>query len=180
MCILHTNVSTGKVNCIRDSSLKQQDVGWTANLKLKAWEGINVSTNSGRLWTPRSLLFYEQLVLVSVASFRWLKSTFRLRLVLTSMVLLLYAFIRCADVTVNILSMSPGVYRTSQQILTYFLHAAQSFLRSSLVFNWSRKSPHFMEPEGSLSHSQVPATCHYPLPARSSPYPHILLPEYPS
>ena len=28
-----------------------------------------------------------------------------------------------------------------------------------------------MEPEGSLPHSQVPATCPYPKPARSSPYP---------
>ena len=37
-----------------------------------------------------------------------------------------------------------------------------------------------MEPEGSLLHSQVPATCPYPEPAGSSPYPHIPLPEYPS
>jgi len=37
-----------------------------------------------------------------------------------------------------------------------------------------------MEPEGSLPHSQVLATCPYPEPARSSPYPHILLPEDPS
>ena len=37
-----------------------------------------------------------------------------------------------------------------------------------------------MEPEGSLPHSQVPATCPYPEPARSSPYPHIPLPEDPS
>ena len=29
-----------------------------------------------------------------------------------------------------------------------------------------------MEPEGSLPHSQVPATSPYPEPARSSPYPH--------
>ena len=28
-----------------------------------------------------------------------------------------------------------------------------------------------MEPEGSLPHSQVPATCPYPVPAQSSPYP---------
>jgi len=34
-----------------------------------------------------------------------------------------------------------------------------------------------MEPEGSLPHSQVSATCPYPEPARSSPYPHIPLPE---
>jgi len=34
-----------------------------------------------------------------------------------------------------------------------------------------------MEPEGSLPHSQVPATCPYPEPPRSSLYPHIPLPE---
>ena len=34
-----------------------------------------------------------------------------------------------------------------------------------------------MEPEGSLPQSQVPTTCPYPEPARSSPHPHILLPE---
>ena len=43
-----------------------------------------------------------------------------------------------------------------------------------------RNSPHFMEPEGSLPHSQVPATCPYPEPARSSPCPHIALSEHPS
>ena len=32
-----------------------------------------------------------------------------------------------------------------------------------------------MEPERSLPHPQVPATCPYPEPARSSPYPHISL-----
>jgi len=37
-----------------------------------------------------------------------------------------------------------------------------------------------MEPEGSLPHSQVLATCPYPEPARSSPYPHLPLPEDPS
>jgi hypothetical protein len=39
-----------------------------------------------------------------------------------------------------------------------------------------------MEPEaeGSLTHTQVPATCPYPEPAESSPYPHIPNPEYPS
>ena len=37
-----------------------------------------------------------------------------------------------------------------------------------------------MEPEGSSPHSQVPATCPYPEPARSSPSPHISLPEDPS
>jgi hypothetical protein len=37
-----------------------------------------------------------------------------------------------------------------------------------------------MEPQGSLPHSQVPATCPYPKPARSGPYPHIALPEDPT
>ena len=37
-----------------------------------------------------------------------------------------------------------------------------------------------MELKISLLHSQVPATYLYPEPARSSPYPHILLPEDPS
>ena len=34
-----------------------------------------------------------------------------------------------------------------------------------------------MESEGSLPHSQVPATCPYPEPDLSSPYPHIPLTE---
>ena len=34
-----------------------------------------------------------------------------------------------------------------------------------------------MEPENSLPHSQVPATCPYPEPARSIPYSHTKLPE---
>jgi len=37
-----------------------------------------------------------------------------------------------------------------------------------------------MEPEGSLSHSQVPATCPYPEPAQSSLFPSIQLPGDPS
>jgi len=37
-----------------------------------------------------------------------------------------------------------------------------------------------MEPEGSLPHSQVPATCPYSEPDRSSPYTHIPLSEYTS
>jgi len=38
------------------------------------------------------------------------------------------------------------------------------------VLSKSRNSPHFMEPEGSLPHSQVPAICPYPEAARSTPY----------
>ena len=35
-----------------------------------------------------------------------------------------------------------------------------------------------MEPEGSLPHSQAPATCPYPKPDQSSPYLPISLLEY--
>ena len=40
----------------------------------------------------------------------------------------------------------------------------------------SRNSPHFLEPEGSSPHSQVPSTCPYPEPDQSSLYttPHFL------
>jgi hypothetical protein len=38
----------------------------------------------------------------------------------------------------------------------------------------------FMEPEGSLPHSQVPAKCPYPKPTLSSPHKPVLLPEGPS
>jgi len=64
-------------------------------------------------------------------------------------------------------------------LLTYLL-----YLPTYLLIPWSRtllekltgfqlvkKFPHFMESEGSLPHSQEPATCPYPEPARSSPYP---------
>jgi hypothetical protein len=37
-----------------------------------------------------------------------------------------------------------------------------------------------MEPEGSLPHLQVPATCPYPEPALPSPYLHTPIPENPS
>ena len=62
--------------------------------------------------------------------------------------------------------------------LTYLLHVAESLQRSQPVLSQSRNSPHFMEPEGSLSHSHMPATCPYPEPSRSSPRPHIPLPLY--
>jgi hypothetical protein len=61
-----------------------------------------------------------------------------------------------------------GAYPCSHSIL---LHGAESFLRNQPVLSYSRNSPHFTEPEVSLPHSQVPATCPYPEPARSSPYP---------
>jgi hypothetical protein len=48
-------------------------------------------------------------------------------------------------------------------------------------FAASQEIPHiFMEPEGSLPHSQVLANCLYPEPVQSSPSPDIILPEDPS
>jgi hypothetical protein len=40
-------------------------------------------------------------------------------------------------------------------------------------FQRVKKFPAFYEPESSLPHSHLSATCPYPEPARSSPYPHI-------
>jgi hypothetical protein len=47
-------------------------------------------------------------------------------------------------------------------LITYLLHAAESFLRS-----YSKNSPHFTEPESLLLHSKVPPNCPYPEPDRS-------------
>jgi hypothetical protein len=60
--------------------------------------------------------------------------------------------------------------------LTHSLHTAQSFLRSQPVCSYPSNSPYFMEPEGSLPHLQVPATCLYPEPAQSvhTPTSHLL------
>ena len=57
--------------------------------------------------------------------------------------------------------------------LTYLRHGAESFLRSELVCSQSRNSPRFMEPEGSLPHSQDSANPPYPGPTQiQSIYPH--------
>jgi len=62
-------------------------------------------------------------------------------------------------------------------LLTYLLTPWSRVLLEKLpVFNYSRNSPHFMESEGSLQHSQVHATCPYPEPDGSNPYPHNPLP----
>jgi hypothetical protein len=56
-------------------------------------------------------------------------------------------------------------------VLTLLLLAAESFLRSWQVLSWAKNSPHFMEPEGLLPHSQEAATCPFPKPDQSSPCP---------
>ena len=64
-------------------------------------------------------------------------------------------------------------------VLKYSLTPSSRVLEK-LTGSQSSNSPHSMEPEGSLPHSQVPATFPYPEPARSSPCPHFPLPEDPS
>jgi len=65
-------------------------------------------------------------------------------------------------------------------VLTYLLTPWSRVFLQKLTGSHSRNSPYFMEPQGSLPHSKVSDTCPYPEPARSSPYPHIPLPEDPS
>ena len=70
-------------------------------------------------------------------------------------------------------------------LLTYLLTPCGTVFIEKLIGSQfhSRNSPHIMEPEGSLPHSQVAASCPYPESARSSPYPHIpvlkILPSMP-
>ena len=48
---------------------------------------------------------------------------------------------------------------------TYLLHGSKVHLEKLTRLQLVKKFPHFMEPEDSLPHSQVPATCPYPEPA---------------
>jgi hypothetical protein len=60
-----------------------------------------------------------------------------------------------------------------EDILTYLLTPRNRVLLENLIdFHL-----HFMEPEDTMLHSQAHATCPYPKPDRSSPCPHIPLPE---
>ena len=61
-------------------------------------------------------------------------------------------------------------------ILTYSIEQSPSWEANRFSAS-QKKSPLFIEPEGSLSHSQVHATCPCLEPDRSSPYLHIPLPE---
>jgi len=57
-----------------------------------------------------------------------------------------------------------------KDLLTYLLtHSTQQVLLEKLTCpQLVKKIPHFVEPEGSLPHSQVPDTCPYPEPAPSN------------
>ena len=68
---------------------------------------------------------------------------------------------------------------SSQHILTYSMVQSPSW-----EANWFAATQEipliFMEPEGSLPHSQTSATCPYAVPAQSSPHTHIPPPGDPS
>jgi hypothetical protein len=53
--------------------------------------------------------------------------------------------------------LSTRLYGVTPYLLTYLLHGTEPFLKSEPVLSYSRNFPHFMEPEGLLLHSQVPA-----------------------
>ena len=92
MCILHINDSNDKVNYVRDNWLKQLEVGWTENCKVR--EGIYVFVTKLGLAvdsTERPVLCVGLLVLVSMTGFWCAKLTSHIRLVLTSVMLLVYA-----------------------------------------------------------------------------------------
>ena len=60
-------------------------------------------------------------------------------------------------------------------ILTYLLTTWSRVLQKLTGPQLDKKFPHFMEPDGSLPHLQVPTTCPYPEPAWSS-----LIPPHPT
>ena len=64
---------------------------------------------------------------------------------------------------------SYDMFQVRNSILTYLLTPWSRALLEKLT-----GSQHFMEPEGSLPHSQVSATCPHSQPDQSSPCPHFL------
>ena len=66
-------------------------------------------------------------------------------------------------------------------LFTYLLTPGSRVLLDKLTgFQLVKKFPDFAEPESSLPHAQVPATCPYREPDQSSPYCPTQLPEDPS
>ena len=69
--------------------------------------------------------------------------------------------------------------RIRRSLLTHLLTPLSRVLLEKLtILSQSKNSAHFMQPVGSLPQSQMPATCPYPEPARSSPYPNIPLIQF--
>jgi len=64
----------------------------------------------------------------------------------------------------------PNIKSKLTYLLTYAMEQSPS--KEANMFSASQEIPRILwNPEGSLPHSQVPATCPYHEPARSSPYP---------
>jgi hypothetical protein len=91
------------------------------------------------------------------------------------------------DVSVLINCCSHAVHKDQCMVrqITILRHTVTYSMQQSPSWESNRSSgsqvpPHYMEPECSLLHSQVPATCPYPESHQSSPYPHIPPPEDPS
>ena len=68
-------------------------------------------------------------------------------------------------------------YLRTCYLLTYLLRGAEAFLRNEQVLGLLGNSSHFMEAEGSLPHSQEPATCACPESDGSSPRPSSHFPK---
>ena len=95
--------------------------------------------------------------------------------------LLLTIYVVCACVLENLISLKSTfrfnwlkLISSHNNSLLYYVSCnylispwSRVLLRSTPVCSQSRNSPQIMEPESSLPHSQVPATCPYPEPARS-------------
>ena len=65
--------------------------------------------------------------------------------------------------------------RHDQNTCYPYLFNGAVLLEKLTGFRLVKKFTHFMEPETSLPHSQVPTTCPYLEPARSRPKPHIII-----
>jgi hypothetical protein len=79
---------------------------------------------------------------------------------------------------------TPFLPRTTACLAQEIFYMYCAFMYNNLRGPWSRvltgshlakKFPHFIKPEVTLPHLQVPATCPYPEPARLSTHPHISL-----
>ena len=90
---------------------------------------------------------------------------------------------RCGNSSTQSQAPDDGYINVRNMLSTYLI--TYSMVQSpSWEANWfaasQEISPHFMEPEDSLPHSQASATCSYPMPAQSSPHTYILPPGDPS
>jgi hypothetical protein len=65
---------------------------------------------------------------------------------------------------------TPAPANLSSGTSNNWLRGAQFFLKALELLIHSRNSPHFMEPETSLPHSQVPISCLYHEPEQWSQY----------